>query len=300
MKKILFFMMTAAAVCLSACSDDDKDPIYTPGDFEEHDDYFVYHGDTYQTVTLANGQTWMAEPLRYIPEGYTPSADPTTDSHIWYPYETVNSGGVTGITPDGTAALTDDASIKKFGYLYDASAALGGVEITVDNCYTFEGAQGICPTGWHIPTRMDYLGLCGSTTAKVGESAKTNESALFYDANYTGSKLSIFNNAGWNYVLSGSRMQSNFAATPSYHIMQLWSGNTSLPSDMYGTPSLNYLMSSTCYKPLYSSSDPTELTNIQFFGQMTTFTTSKYPEGRLSLSYIGIKSGMQVRCVKNS
>ncbi|WP_368123343.1 fimbrillin family protein, partial [Bacteroides thetaiotaomicron] len=55
--------------------------------FEEHDGYFIYDGITYNTVTLSNGTTWMAEPLRYVPDGYTPSSDPAADSHIWYPYE---------------------------------------------------------------------------------------------------------------------------------------------------------------------------------------------------------------------
>ena len=46
----------------------------------------------------------MAEPLRYVPDGYTPSSDPAADSHIWYPYELV--------TVDGTLtakALQDEA-----------------------------------------------------------------------------------------------------------------------------------------------------------------------------------------------
>ena len=41
------------------------------------------------------------------------------------------------------------------------------------------------------------------------------------------------------------------------------------------------------------------MTNIQFFGLMSTFSKAKYPEGRLSLSYISVLSGQTVRCVKN-
>lgn len=57
----------------------------------------------YKTVTLSNGTTWMAEPLCYLPKGYTPSTDPTADSHIWYPYEIVNNVAV---------ATTDESAIK--------------------------------------------------------------------------------------------------------------------------------------------------------------------------------------------
>ena len=53
------------------------------------------------------------------------------------------------------------------------------------------------------------------------------------------------------------------------------------------------------YKPIYSTANPDELTNIQFFGQMTTFT-SIYPEGRINVAYVSTLSGQQLRCVKDS
>lgn len=58
-------------------------------------------------------------------------------------------------------------------------------------------------------------------------------------------------------------------------------------------PAMNYLMTSTAYKPIYNSTSGL-LTNIQFFGLMSTINATKYPEGRLSLSYVSIKAGMQV------
>ncbi len=39
----------------------------------------------YKTVTLKDGRTWMAENLRYVPEGKTPSSDPAEEAGIWYP-----------------------------------------------------------------------------------------------------------------------------------------------------------------------------------------------------------------------
>ena len=55
------------------------------------------------------------------------------------------------------------------------------------------------------------------------------------------------------------------------------------------------------YRGLYMASCTStgDLTNIQFFGLMSTFSMAKYPEGRLSLSYISVLSGQTVRCVKN-
>ncbi len=302
MKKYLMFMLAAAL--FASCSDDDKLPKEeeTPGDtnFEEHDGYFVYHGETYKTVKLDNGTTWMAEPLRYVPEGYTPSSDPTADSHIWYPYKLIVEDD-NKATADDAEALTDEISIKKLGYFYDMYIALGGKEVTEDNCYEFERVQGICPEGWHIPTREELFNLCGLSNKAVDETGnKKNENALFYDANYGGGNISKYNAAGWNYVLSGVRMQSNFTATATYQLSRVYSGNTTEEIlDKYANqPALTYLMSSTCYKPNYSTSDPTLLTNIQFFGQMTTFSKS-YPEGRVNVAYVSIKSGQQLRCVKD-
>lgn len=93
------------------------------------------------TITLCTG--WI----------YSVS-DPAADSHIWYPYELV--------TVDGTLtakALQDATSIKQYGYLYDIHAALSGKAVTPENCYDFEGAQGICPKGWHIPLAPNISAL---------------------------------------------------------------------------------------------------------------------------------------------
>lgn len=259
--------------------------------FEEHldENYFLYDGVKYNTVTLTNGTTWMAEPLIYLPKGLTPSTDPTADSHVWYPYE---------ITAEGaTVATTDEKAIKELGYLYDLQAAFGGKEITNTNLTSFEGAQGICPKGWHIPTRLEYFNLVGKSTNDAdGKVPEDGDKALFYDATYDGGKISSLNDAGFNYQFSGVRMASTFAATPSYQKTVI-SSTTSTKTEWYGKPSVNYYMTSTAYKAAYNASE--ELTNIQFFTLMSTFTLSKYPEGRLSLSYVGIKSGMQLRCVRD-
>lgn len=304
MKKYLLFMLAAAF--LASCSDDDtlpKEDEGTPDDttFEEHDGYFIYHGETYKTVTLANGTTWMAEPLRYVPEGLTPSEDPTEESHIWYPYKLIVNEGNNTITANGLEVLKDEASIKKYGYFYDMYAALGSKEITEDNCYEFEGAQGICPEGWHIPTRMEYFYLVGKTTADVDGNTPAKgeeEKALFYDKNgYDGAKIQSFIDAGLNYNFSGVRMSTGYTSTPKYQLFVVGEAN-STKTEWYGNASTNYDMTSTAYKPNYNSTTGA-LSNIQFFGLMSTFTSAKYPEGRLTLGYVSVLSGQTLRCVKN-
>lgn len=259
--------------------------------FEEHldENYFLYDNVKYNTVTLANGTTWMAEPLIYLPKGYTPSTDPTTDSHVWYPYE---------IKADGaTVATTEESAIKELGYLYDFQVALGGKEITESNLNSFEGAQGICPKGWHIPTRLEYFNLVGKTTNDVdGKVPADGDKALFYDAVYDGAKISSLNNAGFNYQFSGVRMATSLTGAGSYQKTAI-AEDANIQTAWHGKPAMNYLMTSTAFKPVYNSTSGL-LTNIQFFGLMSTIN-AKYSEGRLSLSYVSIKAGMQLRCVKD-
>lgn len=259
--------------------------------FEEHldENYFLYDNVKYNTVTLANGTTWMAEPLIYLPKGYTPSTDPTADSHVWYPYE---------IKADGaTVATTEESAIKELGYLYDFQVALGGKEITESNLNSFEGAQGICPKGWHIPTRLEYFSLVGKTTNDVdGKVPADGDKALFYDAVYDGAKISSLNNAGFNYQFSGVRMATSLTGAGSYQKTAI-AEDANIQTAWHGKPAMNYLMTSTAFKPVYNSTSGL-LTNIQFFGLMSTIN-AKYSEGRLSLSYVSIKAGMQLRCVRD-
>lgn len=260
--------------------------------FEEHldENYFLYDGVKYNTVTLTNGTTWMAEPLIYLPKGLTPSTDPTADSHVWYPYE---------ITAEGaTVATTDEKAIKESGYLYDLQAAFGGKEITETNLTSFERAQGICPKGWHIPTRLEYFNLVGKTTNDVdGKVPADGDKALFYDTAYDGAKIASLNNAGFNYQFSGVRMATSLTGAGSYQKTAI-AGENNIQAAWHGKPAMNYYMTSTAFKPIYNSTSGL-LTNIQFFGLMSTINAAKYPEGRLSLSYVSIKAGMQLRCVRD-
>lgn len=282
-------------------TDKPGDDTEEPGGEPEDPNTLTYGGVTYKTVTLSNGQTWMAEPLRYIPDGMTASSDPADDNaHIWYPYEVV----------DGTAtAQTDEDAIAEKGYLYDMYAMLGGVEITPENCMNFEGAQGICPDGWHIPTWEEYFLLCGkSTKMENGNGASSNTEALFYDAEYDGAKIASFNDAGWNFIQSGIRMKANYSGTGSYNTQLTEAlgtdedgkvtGNCSV-EEFLGKARMTYVASSTCNAANYSKDDPTLLSNIQFMSLMTTFT-STYSEGRLTMAFVHCEMGQQLRCIKDA
>lgn len=88
-------------------------------------------GKSYDTVLIGN-QCWMTKNLDY-------DANHCTDV-TWVNY---SDEGWCGYTPGGPFA--DE------GLLYQWSATM--------NDSTDEGAQGICPSGWHIPTHVEWTTL---------------------------------------------------------------------------------------------------------------------------------------------
>ena len=257
-------------------------------DFAEYDGYFIYKNEKYTTVKISDGSVWMSQSMRYVPEGYTVSSDPAAESHIWAPYTIVS--GVP--TPS-----TDAEFVSKKGYLYDYQAIFGE-EITVDNAASFEGKQGICPNGWHVPTRSEYLALCGYSAKGVNdEAAITKDDALLWDTAAGYGSVKKAKELGWNPELVGYRQVTKFGATGQYLKNAIAAANTN-DETLAGSPAITYFASSTFNKANYDSKEPTKLNTLQYFGMMTTFT-SQYKDGRLSMAFVHSGCGMTLRCVKN-
>lgn len=187
------------AVAFTSCEKENKD--------EEITSVTDAAGNVYKVVKLADGNYWMAENLRYIPEGKTVSEDPTTGD-IWYP---VNS--------ETKALDKTDESVKKFGLLYTPAAAFNVTAINKDNCNTFEGVQGICPNGWHIPTAIEFVNLTGKTkeNTEKGHEIKINENAYYYNKEAKIGSIEKINKDGFNITKDyGFLYNSKVTATMSY------------------------------------------------------------------------------------
>lgn len=203
----------------------------------------------------------------------TVSDDPAAGD-VWYPYST-----------DGTnvTVLKDEASIKAKGYLYSYNALLA-TEITADNFDKLEGVQGICPPGWHIPTRQEWFVLCGNSnrSALLGEptGTKIDNAALFYDTTLNYAPVSKFNEAGFNFTLSGCIGNSKYSAL-------MIDSSVSDVESYFGQNRMAYIAASSANSA------------TQFFALMTTFTMPN-AKGKVSLSYATLgKVGVQVRCIKD-
>jgi uncharacterized protein (TIGR02145 family) len=238
----------------------------TPVEFTEYDGYFVYDGVEYKTVTLADGNTWMAENLRFIPRGMTVSSDPVEDAGIWYPAANADK-------------VADPALAETLGLLYDASTAFG-TEITADNAGSFEGTQGICPEGWHIPTVSELTGLVG----QCSNSALTNPDGAYFDPVIKGASLAALKEAGWEWQFAGARNKANTAGKGSYLVTSY--------NDIYGV--MSYVMGSTMYQP--TTNEDGSLKNVQYYYLMTTYNASNE---KVTVAYGNFLSGASIRCVKN-
>ncbi len=250
---------------------------------------FTYAGRTYPLVKLADGKWWMAAPLAYVPAGKTVSADPTADAGIWYTYTIKDKKAYPSYSTDK-------------GFLYDFATALGvdqkdityGTQSTWQegNYRSFEGAQGICPPGWYIPTRADYLKLVGNSNKDMGGAAIDDDTALYYEKAYKGSSVTRFNAEGWNFSFLGARNKTSTTATGAYNTTDINESKCTVP-EWYGKCALNQIMTSSAYCPNAAG------TSFQIFTLMSTFT-STYPEGRLMLSYAQFVQGVELRCVRKA
>lgn len=115
-----------------------------------------------------------------IPEGKKVSSDYVADAGVWY--------------PQVPTRVADPSLVESKGLLYDCATAFGVDAITEENAFSFEGKQGICPDGWHIPTNAELTGLVGQNA----NGALTDTSAPYYDADAKGAPIAALDEAGFN------------------------------------------------------------------------------------------------------
>ena len=130
---------------------------------------------TYPTVQI-NSQCWIAENLDY---------DNGCSSNSW-------TNGV----DTSWCGYYSGGPYPNEGLLYQWSAAMNGS--------TTEGAQGICPSGWHVPTDEDFRVLFEGI---FGSSCETPDA---WACDGVGSQLSLYtmsgnNSTGFSGLLSGYR-----------------------------------------------------------------------------------------------
>ena len=254
-------------------------------DFEEklEEGYFTYFGTKYNVVQMKDGKWWMAQNLAYLPEGYTPATELTAvTAGVFAPIQ---------IKADQTGAefTTDPAVIAANGYLYQAEVALGlkvGDLTTEAAAKALEGAQGICPKGWHVPTLTDIVDLVGKS---VG--ATTVETAPYYDG-ANGSIVKL-NEDGFNMDAFGAiSIQDNTKTAGSF---MGWASGfpDKLSSGMF--------CGSTYAGVTYNTAGDAEsgVKNLQFYGFMPMTNKSSEAQYTCNGTKVSYRIAGPVRCVRN-
>ena len=145
MKKILFTLLTASIVFLSACN---------------------------------KKEYWMTENLRcnkYDSKSTRSGATiGTSGEAVFTPFYT-NASDRSTWTSDAFAGKLKDADISKFGYLYNWAAAVGIEDGQSQNQKFSTAVQGICPNGWHVPSSQDWNTLINCISAETGTTSEAGK-----------------------------------------------------------------------------------------------------------------------------
>lgn len=105
----------------------------------------------YRTVQIG-AQTWMAENLAYLPKVYKPAA--AVDANGEPRYFVLNYDG------EDTAAAKATEEYKKYGVLYNWYAAMNEANAEGGDAEAVpSGVQGVCPDGWHLPSKAEWKKL---------------------------------------------------------------------------------------------------------------------------------------------
>ncbi|MDD3892495.1 MAG: fibrobacter succinogenes major paralogous domain-containing protein [Bacteroidales bacterium] len=140
--------------------------------------------NVYQFVNIGN-QFWMVENLKYLPNVDSSSTGSETTPHYY-----VNGYNGTIVTE---AKAT--ANYKTYGVLYNWAAAMSGATSSETNP---SGVQGVCPTGWHIPSDAEWTEL---TDFLGGEEV-------------AGGKLKETGTTHWYRPNTGATNETGFTALP--------------------------------------------------------------------------------------
>jgi uncharacterized protein (TIGR02145 family) len=162
MKQYTFQSLAMSVRCIRTVADPPPTPVPCPGDTT-----FEYGGKTYHTVQIGE-QCWMAENLDI------------------------------GTMIPGNSAQSDNSVIEKYCYDDDPAKCStdGGLYLWNEMMqYTIsEGAQGICPSDWHLPTGAEWwilINYLGGESAAGGQ-MKESGTAHWFSPNTGATNESVF------------------------------------------------------------------------------------------------------------
>lgn len=222
-----------------------------------------YDGNVYNTVQIGN-QCWMKQNLKttHYSDGTSialgNSASETT-AYRYYPKHI-------------------SSNVSTYGYLYNWKAVMRNSSSSSTNP---SGVQGICPTGWHVPSYAEWTQLTDYVSI---------QSAYLCGNNNTYIAKALASTTGWN-------LSSNFCAVGNAPDDNNATEFAALPAGYFyqDTGSGQY-----CYAPLgnnaefWTTTNATSGNHSYFFG-----LTNVSQDAMLNNWSSWIGSGLSVRCLKD-
>ena len=154
-----------------------------------------YDGNEYPVVEI-NSQCWMAVNLRttHYADGSPITLGTTSNSNTtvayYYNYE----------------PTSPTIPLVQRGYLYNWSAAMK----SPSDPSTAEGDKGVCPTGWHVPTRTDWQTMVAAAEASTSTGAVYLSSSCKWNGSTSGTGGMTPNSYD-----NPDRNKSGFSAVPA-------------------------------------------------------------------------------------
>jgi len=155
-----------------------------------------YDGNVYNTVTIGT-QVWMKENLRT-----TKYANGTAIPLI----NTVSTWSTLTASSKAYCWYNDDISNKAtYGALYTWAAAMNGAASVIVNP---SGIQGVCPTGWHLPSDAEWNTLIGYIDSTFNPLIQGTQSYL------AGGKMKSTGTQYWQSPNANATNESGFSGLP--------------------------------------------------------------------------------------
>ena len=151
-----------------------------------------------------------------------------------------------------------------------------------------EGAQGLCPKGWHVPTGEDIIGLVGKAVPPLSN----NPDAPYFDG--SNGSIALLNADGFNMDAFGAvSIQDN---TKTSGTLMGWA--TGYPDKI----SSGMFIGSTYGGVTYNTSgdDTSGIKNIQFMGLMPMTNKASEDAYTCNGTKVSYRIAGPLRCVRNN
>ena len=221
-----------------------------------------YDGNVYRTIPIGQ-QCWMRENLRT-----THFADGTAIAF---------GSGSSTTTPYLYAPNGNNLTVPEYGYLYNWVAAMHGAASSETNP---SGVQGVCPTGWHVPSNAEWLQMisyvrghneywCGGDSTNIGKSLASTKGWCYSD-----SECAVGNDPATNNATGFSALPAGYNVGNFYERAVFWT-TTQYQSSSYSTFYAGF-----------------EANDLGFWGLIGG-------EGNGSIFGLNLSSGASVRCLRD-